>query len=236
MYNSDNMIMTTELRSLLRRPAASKILKTLWEKRDEKEILVFLETTEDCVNEYVTKYHIYQTLPDDMMNVCCNKFDGPFFSELKHCHVIKDFMFSEGELPNDPTETTIELASVNGLNSDMVAKLNEWIKELPYILEYGDISLNTITGIVYFQDQETRLYKNSANFQILQSFLRREQHELSVSEVLRIKEEENTSITAQQARFTDAKVVLKNLGRRMGIKKDLSRIFSYTGRSFVLLS
>jgi acylphosphatase len=235
-----NMKTTSKLRQLLRNPAAKNILLGLWKYRNDKKIVVYLETSQKCVNDSIE--WIFKHNPDEwsdkMLSDCYNRFDGPFFDELKNVGLIKGFFFGEGDLPDEPYDETgggWEVASVEGLDNDKLKSLIDWVKQLPYIFDWGDLSLNTVSGIVYYKGKQTTLYKNSSYFKLLKSFLEQEKHELLVSEILQIRDVSVGLNTIPEGGYKGAKEVIKNLGRRIGIRKDLNQVFSYTGDSFVIL-
>lgn len=230
------MKMNTKLRYLLKGPAAQKILQELWDKRNEKEILIYLATTQDCINEYIDKYEKHHLLPDNkIMDNCFDRFDGPFFNELRNASIIREFSFGESELPDEPEEYTYETALVKGLNKDGLKILRSWIDQLPYIIDHGDFSLNTVSGSAYYKDKETKLYKNSAYFKLLKSFLEQKDNRLSINEIIKIKESEEKIDSKEEEKYECAKELIKNFGRRMGIRKGLNRVISYTGDSFALV-
>ena len=225
---------TTKLRILLKEASAKVILEQLWANKDKKDILVHLAVTENCINDSVSLNQSRQWLPENLLEECHNKFDGPFFIELRNVKVINKFSFGEGDLPNRPPDENSQVAQVSGLNPTSLKYLIDWISELPFIKDHGDFSLNTLSGIACFGDKETKIYKNSSYFKLLKSFLEQENFSLSVEDILQISGHGIKNGIRSNENYGDAIYVLKNLGRRIGIRKGLNRVFSYTGNLFVL--
>lgn len=229
------MKMNKKLRCLLKKPAAQKILQELWDKRNDKKILIYLATTQDCINRYVEKGHPHGWLPENIMDICYGKLDGPLFNELKNASVIKEFSFGEGNFPDESEEYEYEGALVKGLDKERLKILRNWIDQLPYVLDHGDFSLNTLSGIAYYKDKETKLYKKAAYFKLLKSFLEQKNNKLSINEILKIKGSEEKIDSKEEEKLECADELIKNFGRRMGIRKGLNQIFPYTGDFFVLI-
>lgn len=217
---------------MLTMPEAKKIVSDLWKNKNQKDFLVPLDETENCINSYVEKYHKQQWLPDSMLDDCYQKFDGPFFKELKSSRVIKEFSFGEGELPNTPPGSSCQTAQISSVNIPQLIKLREWINQIPYIKSHGEFSLNTISGELYFRDDVVVLYKKAGHFQLLKAFLENKDFSLSADEIIQIT---NASTQNRGTNYDIALEVIKNLGRRLGLRKNLHKVISYNGNHFVLV-
>ncbi len=228
------MKISSKLRSLLTDPAAKEILTYLWKEKDQKTILVHLTVSENCISEYAERYYADQWLPDKFIDECYAKFDGPFFNELKIAGIIKHFSFTQTELPDQPPGPECQVCEATGIDNSKLKYLLVWVKQLPYILNHGNFSLNTMSGEAYFKEKAVKLYKNSGYFKLIKSFLESKDSSLSVKDILQIggRGVQNSKVTNED--YNDALEIIKNLGRRIGIRKDLSKIIPYTGNAFVL--
>lgn len=229
-----NMKISSRLRLLLTDPAAKEILNSLWKEKDQKNVLVYLTTTDNCISDYAERYYADQWLPNKFIDECYAKFDGPFFNELKKAGIIKHYSFTQTELPDQPPGPEYQACEVAGIDNSKLKYLLAWVKQLPYILNHGNFSLNTMSGEAYFKDKAVKLYKNSGYFKLIKSFLESKDTSLSVKDILQISGRGVQSSKVTNDNYYDALEIIKNLGRRIGIRKNLNKIIPYTGNVFVL--
>lgn len=228
------MKISMSLRALLREPAAKIILDELWVQKDLQKAHLFLTTTEACITDTAMKYQPLGRLPDNFIEDCYLKFDGPLFMELKKAKAITNFEFYSGEHPNHPSENEYQLAQVTGIDPIIIKQLINWVYQLPHILHRECFTLNTLTGDVYYKERVVKLYKNTSYFRLLKSFLEKEDLKLSVDEVLQLKDSGSSIQESRNRKYEIAYEVIKNLVKRLGIKNDSNQVFQYTGDDFIL--